>query len=208
MRGLACGFDVILTATSVGELIATRKPERREALLRRCDWLLQSAKCLWEPNEIIQLLIAAHFRDRARFDWRNVDIRAQVYETALPRRDFVETICSEQRSQHFQLEKNFKKYWKRLRPELDKILAKEPSKRPSNYKEAVAISERDGGVLWGVGQRLYRYVSKKEPTEAEIKAFMDACPPFRAACYGLVMAWYNWSLRIQEDEKATAGATT
>ena len=24
---------------------------------------------------------------------------------------------------------------------------------------------------------------------------MDVCPPFRATCYGLVMAWYNGSLR-------------
>jgi len=34
---------------------------------------------------------------------------------------------------------------------------------------------------------------------------MDACPPFRAACYGLVMAWYNWSLRVQHDETPAAG---
>jgi hypothetical protein len=182
MRRLACGFDVILTGTSLGELIATRMPERREALLRRCDWLMQSSRCMWEPNEIIRLLISAHLRDPSRFDWRKVDVRAWVYEAALPRRDFVEAICVEQRSQHFKLEKNFKKYWKRLRPKLDKILAKEPSKRPNNYKEAVAISVRNGGVLWGVGQRLYRYVAKSEPTEADIKSFMDACPPFRAAC--------------------------
>jgi hypothetical protein len=41
MRGQACGFDVILTGTSIGDLIATGTPERREALLRRCDWLTQ-----------------------------------------------------------------------------------------------------------------------------------------------------------------------
>jgi hypothetical protein len=205
MRGLACGFDVILTGTSFGELIATSRAERREALLRRCDWLLQSATCMWEPNEIIRLLICAHLRDRTQFDWRNVDVRARVYEAALPRRDFVEAICVEQRSQHFQLEKNFKKYWTRLRPKLDKILAKEPSKRPNSYEEAVGISVRDAGVLWGVGQQLYKYVSQSEPTEAEIRSFMDACPPFRAACYGLVMAWYNWSLRVQDDETPTAG---
>lgn len=33
---------------------------------------------------------------------------------------------------------------------------------------------------------------------------MDACPPFLAACYGLVMAWYSGSLRVQ-DGTATAG---
>ncbi len=204
MRGLACGFEVILTGASIGELIAN-KPERREALLRRCDWLLQSAKCVWEPNEIIRLMISAHLRDQSRFDWRNVDVRAQVYETALARRDFGEAICVEQRPQHFQVESDFKKYWKRLRPKLDKILVGEPSMRPNNYGEAVAISVRDRGVLWGIGQRLYKYVSRDEPTEGEIKSFMEACPPFRAACHGLVMAWYNWSLRVHDDHTATAG---
>ena len=34
---------------------------------------------------------------------------------------------------------------------------------------------------------------------------MDVCPPFRAACYGLVMAWYSWSLRDVADDTATAG---
>jgi len=62
----------------------------------------------------------------------------------------------------------------------------------------------NGGVLWGFGQVLYKYVSEKDLTEDEIKVFMDICPPFRAVCYGLVMAWYNESLRIQ-DGMATSG---
>jgi hypothetical protein len=103
--------------------------------------------------------------------------------------------------QQFKLESAFEKKWRRLRPKLDKILAKEPSKRPNSYGEAVAIAERDRGVLWGFGQALYKYVSREEPTEVQIKAFMEVCPPFRAACYGLVMAWYNWSLRPQNGKK-------
>ena len=69
--------------------------------------------------------------------------------------------------------------------------------------EAVALS-RDSGVLWGIGQRLYKYVSKSEPTEGGIKSFMNVCPPFRGYCYALVMSWYNWSLRVPT-KTATAG---
>jgi hypothetical protein len=122
-------------------------------------------------------------------------MRARVYEEAIPRRDFSDGVCVEQRRQHFQLEKDFETYWRRLRPELDAILEKEPAKRPIRFGDAVAIAVRDEGVLWGVGEVLYGYISGKEPSEAEIKTFMNICPPFRAACYGLVMAWYNWSLR-------------
>ena len=205
MRGLQCGFNVVLTGMSVEEIIATRTEERREALLRRCDRLLQSAQCLWPPQEIVRLLISAHFANPSTFDWTKVDVRARAYEAAIPRRDFTDAVCVEQGRQHFQLEKNFRKYWTRLRPKLDAILAQDPSKRPNTYHDAVTIALRDAGVLWGLGQRLYKYVPKREPSEAEIKSFMDVCPPFRAACYGLVMAWYNWSLRPQDDQTATAG---
>lgn len=205
MRGLQCGFDVVLTGASVEEIIATGTAERREALLRRCDRLLQSAQCLWPPNEIVRLLIAAHLANPSTFDWTRVDVRARAYEAAVPRRDFTDAVCAEQRRQHFQVESNFRKYWTRLRPKLDAILAKDPSKRPDTYHDAVSIAVRDKGVLWGLGQGLYKYAAKREPTEAEIKSFMSICPPFRAACYGLVMAWYNWSLRPQDDQTATAG---
>jgi hypothetical protein len=205
MRGLTCGFDVILTGTSFDELVATPTLERREALLRRCDWLLHSAKCLCPPNEILRRLISAHLRDASRFQWFDVDVRAWDYEAAIPRRIFDDAVCVQQKRQHFQLEKSFRQFWKRLRPKLDEILAKDPSKRPNSYREAVAIAVRAGGVLWGVGQRLYRHVSGSEPAEADVRSFMDACPPFRAACYGLVMAWYNFSLRPQQDTTPPAG---
>jgi hypothetical protein len=47
----------------------------------------------------------------------------------------------------------------------------------------------DGGVLWGVGAELYRHEKGVRPSDTEVKAFMDACPPFLAACYGAL-----WSL--------------
>jgi hypothetical protein len=72
------------------------------------------------------------------------------------------------------------------------------SKRPTSYREAVTIAVMDGGVPWGFGQALCKYVSGNEPSEAEIKALMGACPPFRSACYGLVMAWHNGSLRVRD----------
>ena len=42
------------------------------------------------------------------------------------------------------------------------------------------------------------------PTEAEVREFIEACLPFRAACYALVMAWYTGSLRTP-DGTARAG---
>src|SRR5579863_9585528 len=204
MRGLQCGFDVILTAASADEILSNKNPGRRDALLSRFGRLLCSAKCIWPPNEIIRLLISAHFRNPTEFNWTAVDVRAQAYEVAIPSRDFDDDLCAQQRKEQFEVDKQFEKISKGLRPLLDPILAKDPSKRPAMYREAVSIAVMDGGVLWSFGQALYESNSGSEPSEVEIKNFMDACPPFRATCYGLVMAWYNGSLRLQ-DGRPTAG---
>jgi hypothetical protein len=52
-------------------------------------------------------------------------------------------------------------------------------------------------LLWGFGQTLYEAVTKNRPSEADIKMFMNVCPPFRAAVYGwLVLSWYDRCIRL------------
>jgi len=204
MRGLECGFEVILTAMSADEIISAKTAEERESLLSRFGRLLYSAKCIWPPHEVIRLLISAHFGSQTQFDWTKVDVRARAYEVAIPVRDFDDELCIQQRNAQFEVQERFKKMWRGLRPKLDAILAKDPSKRPTCFREAVAIAVIDGGVLWGFGQALYEYVAGKVPTEPEIQAFIEVCPPFRAACYGLIMAWYTGSLRVL-DATPTSG---
>ena len=87
MKGLECGFEIILTAMSADEIISTKTPDRREALLSRFGRLLSLAQCLWPPHEIVRLQISAHHGDPSRFDWKKVNIRARDYERAIPVRD-------------------------------------------------------------------------------------------------------------------------
>jgi hypothetical protein len=53
-------------------------------------------------------------------------------------------------------------------------------------------------VLWGLGKGLYDRATGNTAdagiSDDEVKVFIDVCPPFRAACYALVMAWFNYSL--------------
>jgi hypothetical protein len=204
MRGLECGFEVILTAMSADEIIASKTPERREALLSWFDRLLFSAKCIWAPYKILRLLLSAHFRNPAQFDWTKVNVRARAYEVAIPARDFSDELCAQQRKEQFELEKQFERARKGLRPPLDAILARESSKGPTSYHEAVAIAAADTGMLWLFGRELHKDISGNELSEEEIRTLIQACPPLRATCYGFVMAWYNGSLRVQ-DGTPTAG---
>lgn len=198
MKGLECGFEVVLTAMSADEIISNKTSHKRDALLTRFRRLLYPSWCIWPPHEIIRLLLSAHFANPTHFDWTKVNVRARPYEASIPLCDFNNELCVQQRKEQFEAEEHFKNSWKKLRPLLDAVLAKDPSKRPTSYRAAVKIALADGGVLWGFGRGLYKHVSGSQSTEIEIKALMDACPPFRAACYSLVMAWYNGSLRVQD----------
>src|ERR1039458_5480767 len=135
MKGLECGFAVTLTAMSADEIISTKTPQRREALLARFGRLLYSARCLWPPHEIIRLLVSVHSWNPAGFDWTSVNVRARAYEDAVPRRDFDDPLCVQQRKEQFEVEEQFDKMWKGLRPKIDEILKRDPSKQPTSYQQ-------------------------------------------------------------------------
>jgi hypothetical protein len=203
MKALRGSFEVLLPAMTVDELLSTpeTKNPRREKLLTRCERLLASGQCLWPPHWILQLLIQEHSKNPMLFDWTKIDMRARVYERAIVERDFTNQLCVQQRKEQFEVEKRFEKMWKDLRPKLDEILLQDPSKRPTSYHEAVAIASMEDGVLWGIGRGLYDHITHGAVTEAEIRAFAGVCPPFRAACYALVVSWYEIALKLRSPEE-------
>ena len=209
MRGLESGYQICLTAMSADEIISiTKNSQRREALLNRFGWLLSNARCIWPPNEVARLHIIAYQNDPVRYDWRRVDVRARAYEDAIPRRTYLNDVSSAQRKVQFELEGQWTKSWNSLRPKLAEIITRDPSQRLSNFGEAAEASTKPGGVLWGFGIGLYKHALEgraPELSDAEIKAFIDVCPPFRAACFALVKAWFNHSLCPTHDGTPKAG---
>jgi hypothetical protein len=198
MRALEVGYDVGLTAMNADEIISNaRNPQRREALLRRFGWLLQNAWCTWPPNEVVKLHVFAYHRDPTHYHWNSVNVRAKEYENAIAKRAFPDDIYEEQRRVQFELEKQFEQTWKSLRPKLDEIIARDPSQRLSSFSEAAEACVKPGGVLWGFGKGLYEHavgVKSLNLADDDVRAFIEVCPPFRSACYALVMSWYNFSL--------------
>jgi hypothetical protein len=192
IRALNCGFDLLLTAMSVDELIAAPIAHTREAQFACCQQLLVSGTCVWPPHEIITRLVRAHANDGPWFDWRRVNIRAREYERAIIDRDFDDGLSVEQLDSQRLLEQEFMTYWESLRPKLAPILDRDPSKRPTSYIQAIKIARSaEPNLILGVGKGLYGRATGITLTDAEMEAFLDACPPFRAACYGFCGAWYD-----------------
>jgi hypothetical protein len=208
MKALRCGFEVLLPAMTVEEILSTptSKGQRRESLLARCEQLVGSGKCVWPPHWILRLLISEHAKNPSMFNWAKMDMRARIYEIAITRREFTEELCDLQRKKQFEGEERFTKPWKELRSKLDEVFAKEPNARPTAYRDAVAIANVDGGVLWSIGRGLYDYVTGSKIDETQIKNFIEACPPFRAACFAFLMSWYLISLKTKlPQDNAPAG---
>jgi hypothetical protein len=147
IKALKSGFQIILTGLSAGEIISTKKPQKRRSLLSRFAQLLGTATCLWPPHVILELLISAHMSNPANFDWAKIGVRAQLYEDELSRNNPDEELCAHERKKQFRVQEQFRKMWARLRQQLDPMLAKDPSRRPTNYSEAVAIATADQGLL-------------------------------------------------------------
>lgn len=198
MKALELGYDIRLTAMSADEILAIAKhPERRDALLRRFSRLLVAAPCIWPPNEVIHMHVRAFHQSPSAYDWQKVYVRADEYERAFSSRALPLEISDDQRTAQFALEKQFQGAWKGLRPKLDEIIKRNPRQKLHTFDEAAEACARPGGVLWGFGAGLYAHAfdsERPEITDERVKPFIEACPPFRAACYSFVKAWFSYSL--------------
>lgn len=208
MRGLELGYDVRLPAMVIDEIIATKTTERRNALLRRFARILGNAKCIWPPNELLRLHVRAYQQNPRAYDWNRVHVRTKEYEQTVSSRTLPEDLFDETRKLQFHLCRQFEQGWASLRPKLDSIIRRDPKQRLNSFEEAAGASTKPGGVLWGFGIGLFQHAIEGHPselTEEQIKAFIDACPPFRAICYSFVKAWFNFALSPTHDRTPKAG---
>lgn len=202
MRRLAWEFEVILSFTSLEELISTPSARERDALVRRFERLRRPGKCIAPPHEIIRLMVSSHVEGPAGFDWTKVDVRmSPAAESLIGQRDYLDdAFCAEQKREQREFEGKFKGALKSVRPPLDDIPTDE---RPGSFKDLVAIHQANG--RWNLVRGLYQTVSGKELTEPETDEFLKACPPLRALSFGQLMGFYRWSLRGQRGRRTAAG---
>jgi hypothetical protein len=204
LKALTCGFDVWLTAMSVDEIIATPVPDTREMLTAGLQRLLTSGRCVWPPHEVVTILASTHANNPTTFNWREVNIGETGYERAIIDRDFTDQLCETQLQQQRNLEDGFMRFWQSLRMTLNPFLDADPTKRPTCYSQAAEIARSaKPSLLLGIGVELYKRGAKrgakieKTPSDAEIEALMEICPPFQAICYGVLGSWFDISMAPQ-----------
>jgi hypothetical protein len=199
LAGITSGLFFRFAGLSIEELVSTPDPVKRAALFTYCARLQAGpTDCLYPQNELIRLLMAEHFRDPSAFNWMTVDVRGLEYEDAIRRRYFVgdQELATVQCQEFKNRQKSYKQTFSNLRPKLRKVFDAHREAPPPTLREA--LSRLQGGedkLIWRMAKLLYDRGAGTDAGEETVRQFMDACPPFRALIYAMLMSWYDLGVR-------------
>jgi hypothetical protein len=208
LAGLKSGLSFRFVGLSIDEMVATADSAKRAALFAYCSRIQDGlSECIYPHNELIKRMVVEHHKSPKSFDWKTVNVKAREYERAIRTRELVnnEALSAEQRADLKARRKEYEDMWARLRPELEGLFKKHEKAPPPTFREVVARMQREGNLIWHMGKLLYDRAANTDSSEATIKEFMDACPPFRALIYAMLLSWYDRAVRDEKGEKFQAG---
>jgi hypothetical protein len=192
LAGMRCGYFTRLTFPSVAESLATSDPVRRNRLFDVLNALRINGECLEAHNWILSELVLNHAR-KTGVKWDSLDIRFAQCEVEIAQREFSESESEDERKFATQTEEQFTKTFADTRPHFEAVF-KEGTKRPTSADELLTHLNGAGGAFWTMAANLYERASSLRPTEEQVRAFAEECPPFFALMLGLVHAQFEWSI--------------
>jgi len=207
LAGLKSGLSFRFVGLSIDEMVATSDPAKRAALFTYCARLQDGiTECIYPHNELTKRMILEYQKDPASFNWKTVDVKAREYERALRTRELAdnEVLSAEQKAHLKERRKEYEEMFVNLRPELEAIFERHGEVPPPTFREAIARLQREGSLIWNMGKPVYDRPAQTDASEATIKEFMEACPPFRALIYAMLMSWYDLAVRDEKGEKFEA----
>jgi hypothetical protein len=152
-------------------------------------------------------MILEHHKNPDAFNWETVDVSGREYEQAIRRRTLIgdDALSAEEKSHLKARNREYKEMWSNLHPELEEVFKHHGEDPPPTFREAVARSQREGSLILSMGKLLYNPAAQTDASASTMQNFMDACPPFRALIYAMLMSWYNLSVRDDKGERFEAG---
>ena len=196
---------------SMEELFATSPASRRNDLFTSCRKIQSGpSECFLPSNFLTEQLILAHFNDPATFNWKTVDVRWPDCDRAIRNPKFYddEPVSQEQRDFQWERRQSDKQRFVEPRPKLQPIFAAHGEKPPTTCQEAISRLDNVGnGAMWYQAQIYSDLVTTIDSTEATVKEFAAACPPFLALIYAKFLPWYNNAVRDPNTgERVIAGS--
>jgi len=189
---------------SVEEVVGTSDQARRECLLQWCGRLQAGpSDCLLPPTDLLRALVFAHRTNSPSFDWKTVDARAVDFERGIQRRKVILSpqLSSKAREEQAILQKQVRHVFTQMRPEIQTLFEANRLTPPDTFREAVAQGSGNNPMgIWekwvlGKCKILYDGFGETEASEGVVAEFLEACPPFRAYVYGMLMQEYDRAIK-------------
>ncbi len=192
LAGIRCGYFTRLTFPSVAEPLATTDPVRRSKLFDVLNTLRLNGECLQAHNWILTELVQNHAKNTG-VKWDSLDISFAQCEIEIARRGFSENESTDERKFAAETEEQFTKTFADVRPRFETVFDG-GTERPTNADELLTHLNGMGGAFWIMAANLYERAAGVRPTEEQIRAFVEGCPPFFALMLGLIHAQFEWSI--------------
>lgn len=193
LKCIGLGFWVRVTETNIAEIGAS-KAERRWLLIETCRRLQISGECIRPYHWIIGQMVKLHAACPDRFHWQRIGVRAPELESEVARPKFLnnDAITDEVRVVSQINNAEFDQIFRDVR-EMFPIPPRE--RIQFTLGRVVEELERDGSPHWQTAADIYQRYAGVRPTETEIRAFIEVCPPLRAMMLGIGLAQFNGSVR-------------
>jgi hypothetical protein len=196
---------------AIEEIYATKDSTRRSLLLNSCRKLQEGeSDCVHRQDEVLKILVEAHVKDPARFDWTAAEVISGEYMQEISRGKWIndEDLIAKHRREHFAQLKRFEQMFKPFRAELRPVFEANREARPKTYREFLDLMEKSNQKLMaGLCIGIYDRVAGTDVSKELFLAFLDDCPPFRAFNYAMHMAHFDRSVRHENGERFSSECT-
>lgn len=194
--GLAPGFFVRLTFTSIDEVAQNSEGARRDLLLRVCKRLLASGDCLMPVAELLQKLVRAFRNGPSTFEWGPVDVRlSETEEQALRGADLADVLSEAVRQEAAAAKKRFDQIYAQAKPAFDKVFEANPCARPESVGDLIGGLQR-GGQYWKIARSLYDCLAGHAAEQGTVREFLDRNAPFQCLMGALCAALHDRNVRL------------
>jgi hypothetical protein len=190
---IGLGFRVRVTETNVAE-VGANKPERRRQLLNVCRRLQVSGECIGPYHWIIEQMVKLHSTHPGTFCWQRILVRAPELEKEVARPEFLKQRC---------IADEIRAGFEKANAEFDQLFREAREQFPIPKEEriqvtladVVEVSQKDGNPHWKLAADIYERYAGSRPTETEMRAFIEVCPPLKALMLSTCLAQFNGSVR-------------
>jgi hypothetical protein len=192
---------------SIDELYATTDSARRATLLGSCRRLQQGeSDCIYQQDQVLKLLIEAHVKEPAHFDWTAVEVVSGEYINEISAGKWIndEDLITEHRNDLRARLKGFECIFKSLPPGLQHAFEANGEAPPTTYREFLGFLQKSD-LMTGLCKGVYDRVAGTDVSKKMFFEFLDVCPPFRAFNYAIEISHFDRVVRNEDGERFKSG---